>query len=375
MSVSVYAPGISVDVFNVLPSTGLGTITQYPLPASTGSVFGVNYYGFAFRSNGSSKQADMCYCPLTDRIYTQGGDVLGSATDGTWSFKTDFSDIRLEVGHPIFPTLPAPHALQDDFGYAWVPSKNQLLLWPGSYFAYENPGAPILNYTGGAWWYDPVAKTYTQDTGYFKNLPYNGVSPGITGTTTGCLFGGVYDAQTNAAFWFNDQAFLVKSLNVSTMTLRPDKNIPLIPPPPGHPTFKGVYFMRTRPVLIGRIIYVMGYWTDGTTAKLPGFWSWNIDTSTWSSLPPAPVVMATDLEMVLNTSKGKVVWIKIDGPDGVVKGIYVFDPATNAWAQDTITIPPSFMGNVSCSLSDGRIAFSGGVFGPQQTMFNFYQLN
>ena len=245
MSVSVYAPGVSVDVFNVLPTPGTGKITQFPLPPRpTGKTW-------PFVNPGSSKQCDGAYCPTNNRIYFQGGDTVGSATDGTYSVDaTNPVDWRTDVGFPVYPTLPAPHALQDDFGIAWVASQNQFILIPGVYLSYAVAGSVINNYTGGAWWFNPNTNAYTQDTRYFVNQPYNGVSPGVSGTWTGCPYGGVFDPQTGAWFWFNDQSLTVASLDIMSMTRRPDGRIPPIPPPAAHPTYKGVYFTLPRPVLV-----------------------------------------------------------------------------------------------------------------------------
>ncbi len=68
------------------------------------------------------------------------------------------------------------------------------------------------------------------------------------------------------------------------------------------------------------------------------------------------------------------VWPADNGRDGEVSGIYVYDPATNAWAIDT-QVPSygNFIGNSGTSLHDARVAFAGANFGRQQTHIWFYQ--
>jgi Uncharacterized protein conserved in bacteria len=64
----------------------------------------------------------------------------------------------------------------------------------------------------------------------------------------------------------------------------------------------------------------------------------------------------------------------MSGPDGELHGIYVYDPATNVWSVDR-QVPSygNFIGNAVTSLPDGRVAFSGGVFGRHQTHMWFYE--
>jgi len=357
-------------------STTLGKITSFPLPARSGTTFGVNYYGLPFVSNGSSKQSDMAYCPLDNRLYTQGGDSLHSATDGTWSMSLADGTWRFDVGAPVYPTLPAPHALQDDFGYAWVPSRNKLLLWPGSYFAYEAPGTPILNYTGGVWWYDPVTKTYTQDTRLFPNVPYNGVAPGITAGTTGSVFGGIYDEVKDQILEFGDSsgAFVVRSWSMATMTRLPD-----IPFKMTVPSGYAAYFSRGKQVKVGRLVYIIGYRTNGNvSSQTPLMLRWDLDNLVMQELAPPPVdgTLIRDIEIRFGTSNGKIVWPFTTGPDGEVHGIHVYDPATNGWSVDS-QVPSygNFIGNSLTSLPDGRVVWSGGVFGRQQTHIWFYTAN
>ena len=64
------------------------------------------------------------------------------------------------------------------------------------------------------------------------------------------------------------------------------------------------------------------------------------------------------------------------GPEGeFAQGIHIYDPATNTWVVDR-AVPPygNFIGNAITSLPDGRVVFSGGVFGRQQTHIWFYEV-
>jgi hypothetical protein len=370
-----------------------GSIAQTALPASSGSVYGVNYYGFPFTSNGGSKQSDIF--TNGQRIYAQGGDTIHSATDGTWSCDMNGGDWQLEVGQPAYPSLPAPHALQDDFGRAWVASKNKFLLWPGGFFAYDPPGTPILNYTGGCWWFDPATRTYEQDTTLFPNQPYNGVSPGITAPSCGCPYGGFYDPATEQFGILADSqgAFGCQMWDSKTMTKLPFipftlttrvgtrmlENIPQERARELLRTRAGTvaYYTRTQYAVLDGYVYVMGQTTTDGSTFAPGFWRYNIATHQMQTLAAAndaqgnPVKLVKDLSTQINPSNGKVVWLKVDGPDGIVRMVLVYTPSTNSWAQDVQTFPASWIGSVSCPLPDGRIAFCGAQSGQKQ--FNFYR--
>lgn len=347
----------------------VGRITQYPLPARSGTVYGVSGYGLPFVNNGGSKHSDMAYCPLNNRIYAQGGDTIHSATDGTWSVDaTTLDDWRFDVGKPVYPTLPAPHALQDDFGFVWIESRQRFLLWPGSYFPYEPADAPIRNYSRGMWWFDPVTSTYEQELGLF----------GTYGESSGCIYGGAYDEVNDNIVVLRDSSggYACRRWNVSALVRLPDIRYP-VPVPASNAAAKGSYFTRTKYAKLDRYVYVLGYATDGTSLKIPRFWRYNLDANVLQELIAPPVAGANivDIQVQLNVSNGKIVWLNVTGPDGDIKGIYVFDPATNSWAKDSQPLPAdgSFMGNVTCSLPDGRIALAGGSFGRQQTRFNFYE--
>lgn len=110
----------------------------FPLPTSTGGVVGSNYYGFPFTANGSSKQSCMCYCPMNGRLYAGNGDTSSSAVDIMTSMDFLTGGWQVESTRPVYPTSPAPHALQDGYGFAWMPSRNKFILWPGSYSAYTS---------------------------------------------------------------------------------------------------------------------------------------------------------------------------------------------------------------------------------------------
>ena len=103
---------------------------------------------------------------------------------------------------------------------------------------------------------------------------------------------------------------------------------------------------------------------------------WSLDdlTMTEVAAPPVNGPDIRDLEVRPAASNGKVVWPFTNGPDGEVYCIHVYDPATNAWATDS-QVPNygNFIGNSICSLPSGRIAFSGGVFGRQQTHMWFIE--
>ncbi len=135
---------------NVPPYTG--KITSFALPAVSAA---------PFNSLKGSKHTNMA--SDGKRIYVSGGDWVTSATDGTWSMSLADGTWRQDVGAPVYPTLPAPHALQDGAGFEWVASRGKFLLWPGSYFAYDPAGSPILEYAKEMWWFDPVTNTYQQE--------------------------------------------------------------------------------------------------------------------------------------------------------------------------------------------------------------------
>jgi len=61
---------------------------------------------------------------------------------------------------------------------------------------------------------------------------------------------------------------------------------------------------------------------------------------------------------------GKIGWPFTNCSDGVIHGIYIYDPATNGRAVDN-QVPASgnFIGNSVTSLSDGRVAWSGSAYG------------
>jgi hypothetical protein len=290
-----------------------------------------------------------------------------SLVDGSW---------RLDVGLPVYPTLPAPHSLQDDFGFAWMPKRQQFVLWPGSYFAYDNGNNPpnpavypLLNYSRGLWFFDPITNKYTQYTQLFPDY-----LKGNTGT--GSPFGGIYDDVNDQIVEFGDSArgFSVRRWDLTNMVRLPD--IPF-----GVTVQHGyaAYFTRGMHVKIGRSVYIIGYRTNGnTSSQTPLMLRWNLDSQVMQELaaPPVDGTLIRDLEIRIGTSNGKVVWPFTNSPDGEIHGIFVYDPATGAWAVDyQVPAYGNFIGNVVTSLPDGRVAWSGGVFGRQQTHIWFYQAN
>jgi hypothetical protein len=328
---------------------------------------------------GGSKHTNMAYAPSTRRLYVHGGDWLHSATDGTWSMSLADGSWRRDVGEPVYPTLPAPHALQDGAGFEWVPSRNKLLVWPGSYFAYGCQYAftdarclsetPKYNYARGMWWFDPLTNTYEQDLRFFATL----------GTNTGNLFGGAFDDVNDHIVVFGDSGsspnLAVRRWDVNSGALLPDIRV-TIAPPAGNPAAKGHYFTRGKYAKLGRHVYVIGYSTDGAGANVPRMWRWHLDNLIWEEVAAPPIAGPMDVKEIRpGVSKGKIVFPYTTGPDGeFAQGIHIYDPATNAWVVDR-AVPPygNFIGNAIASLPDGRVVFSGGNFGRQQTHIWFYE--
>jgi len=293
------------------------------------------------------------------RLYVSGGDWQHSATDGTWSYSLEDASCRQDVPSPIYPTLPAPHALQDNAGFAWVAEKQKFLLWPGSYYPYEADGTPILEYAKGMWWLDPATNTYEQDLRLF----------GKRFDTTGCPFGGVYDNGLIIAFVDSSGGMAVRRWDVVARVKLPD--LPLTLSVPAH---WAAYFMRTQYQKIGRWVYVLGYRTDGNvSSQQPLLFRWHLDTHTTEELAPPPVdgPSMRDLEIRTAQSDGKLVWPVVFGPDGEIHGIAVYD---GGWTIDAqVPAYGNFICNAVCSLPDGRVAMCGGEFGRQQTHLWLYR--
>jgi hypothetical protein len=279
--------------------------------------------------------------------------------DGKW---------RQDVGKPEHPKLPAPHALQDGAGFEWVAARKQFLIWPGSYFAYEPKGAPILNYARGMWWFDPATNKYQQELGLF----------GTYGQSSGCVHGGIYDE-------VNDQIVVLidssgepgaRRWSVAKLKALPDVKFE-ITAPAANARAVASYFTHSKYAKIGRHVYVVGYATDGNeNVKIPRLWRWHLDKLTFEELAPPPVngTKLSDLEIRLAASHGKLVWPLTFGPEGDIHGIYVYDPATNVWALDQqVPDEGNFIGNSICSLPDGRVVICGGAFAKQQTHIWFYE--
>jgi len=196
----------------------------------------------------------------------------------------------------------------------------------------------------------------------------------VAGSSTGCLFGGVYDEVNDHIVAFRDDSggLACRRWDVAALNALPALPFTLTKKP-GH----AAYFMRSMPVKIGRHVYVIGYQTDGTSAsKTPLFLRWHLDQHTMEQLPPPPVdgTKIQDLEVRLGTSHGRLVWPFMTGPEGDLQGIHIYEPISATWWNDT-QVPGygNFIGNAVTSLSDGRVVWSGGVFGKQQTHIWFYE--
>ena len=368
------ATGVGTAVWAFHCDGGYGSINSFPLPTSSGGVFGVNYFGFPYRTNGSSKHTNMAYCPLNNRIYVSGGDTNTSAADGTWSMSMVDGSWRLDVGKPNYPTLAAPHAYQDGCLFTWMPSRNKFLFGFGGVFGYEPDGDPLYNYSNGYWMFDPITNTWEQRVNKFWSNPT--LDNAVNGT--GNEYGGVYDEITDTVYVLGEGvtvALGAKRYNIATEVQ--DSTIPFTIPSSGIPGYSQAVFGRTRQCQLGRYIYAVGYYSNGIN-KVPGFWRWGIDDHTFVRLadPPAFTTTIDDKELVLVKSHGKICHPRRNGPEGnMPDGMLIYDPATNVWTQDTkAPAYGNYIANSVCEIPDGRIAMAGGVFGLQQTHFWFYEV-
>jgi hypothetical protein len=258
------------------------------------------------------------------------------------------------------------------------------MLIPGVFSAYD-PGQPNCNYCGGIFFYNPVTKTYRQDTTLFKNQPTPNptpppatLSPGKTSDWTGCVFGGQYDDVNDNVVVLGDSSgggFRVLSWHMGTMTRNPD--IPFTVTGPNG--LRAAYFTGCRHVKLGRKVYVLGYWTDGTVAsQMPLLFAWDLDAKTIQNLAPPPISGPTIqkvyyLRAAAAATKIVMPWTP-NGPDGVVQGIYVYDPAANSWTVDNQKPATGyFAGNSIVELPNNRVGFAGSVFAGQQTNYWMYQ--
>lgn len=282
-----------------------------------------------------------------------------SLVDGTW---------RNDFGKPVYPGTPAPHALQDGLGLDFD-ADGTLYAWPGLYYPYVDDNGesipvidpakyPITAWSLGYWRYK---KEWTQDTRLFMT-PYSGAG----NESGGALVDGV--AHT---FADSQTALAVHRYDLRNGVKLPD--LPLVLP--SDPTMPGRVFHNSKVAIIGRKIYVLGYRWDGADASAPLFFVYDLDTQRATELAkPDVATMPPDRETRLAVSHGKVVWIRTSGPDGEIDGIWIYDPATDAWSVDRqVPIYGAFLCNSLVSLPDGRVGFSGGVFNRQQTHFWFYE--
>lgn len=317
-----------------------------------------------YSANGSSKHTNMA--SDGKRLYVSGGDWTYSATDGTWSAAlTDLSTWRQDVGEPNAKTLlpVAPHAYQDGAGFEWFEARKRFLFWPGSVLPYEPVGAPIRDYSRGAWWFDPAAPKYEQDTRLF----------GVEGSGTGCLHGGVLDTVRNEIVALGDDASTPAVRRWSLATGK-ESSVPITVP--GRTKGRACYFRRGKYARLGRKLYAIGIETDGENLRIAMMIEVDLDTNAVRrcAAPPMGSGKLDDKEMRLVVSHGKVVWPRTYGPEGDIDGIAVYDPKADAWSVDT-QVPKvgAFICNAVCSLPDGRAVLAGGVFGKQQTHIWLYE--
>jgi hypothetical protein len=355
MGVTLYVPpGTTVHYGGMpRPTPGIGTLIGVPLP-HLGKLA-------PFSADGYSKHTNMA--SDGQRVYVSGGDWEHSATDGTWSAPVgDLSAWRQDLGVPVYPTLPAPHALQDGAGFVWVEDAQRFLLWPGSYFAYEAVDAPIRNYSRGMWWFDPATNTYEQDLRLF----------GAAGSTTGCPYGGVLDDSTMTIIAFGDG--IVARWDVQTGRRLSDVPVRLV----RDPAAPAAYYRRTQPVRIGRSVYALGVRTDGASVRKPLMIRYDLDAQAVTECAPAPVGPrgpTPDIETRCAVSSGKLVWPRVYGPEGDIEGIAVYDPETDSWAVDEqMPSDGNYIANSLCSLPDGRVVMCGGVFGKRPTHLWTYEV-
>ena len=108
-------------------------------------------------------------------------------------------------------------------GFVWMPARNQFVFWPGSYFAYEPAGSPILNYAKGTWFFNPATNTWTQQLGLF----------GSAGARSGSVHGGVYDEVNDHLVVLLDNSSggpAVRRWSLSTMAQLPNLPITIATP-------------------------------------------------------------------------------------------------------------------------------------------------
>lgn len=374
-----------MNIYDLAPEpTGRGTLTGIPLPAASGSTYGVNYAFFPYLSNGNSKHTNMAYCPLDGRVYVTGGDTMGSSSvEGCWSTDPNSldGDWRLETGQGSWPDVPVPYDAQDNMGWAWDDASNRggtgrgkFILWPGSYYTYLAADDPRRAWIYGWWTFDPVTKVWTQYTGLWGTYTSN----------TGNVFGGAYNPD-------DDTVYVVGTASAGRTTARwrlsDQTQLPTLTWANSSTWLGGAtptaFYVRSMHVLHNGNIYVLGTLTDGTSAGTTvQMCRYNIATNTASlmSAPPVPAgfyFTGSTLEARMTLSGDKIVWPAHKGPEGdLPHGILIYDINQDYWVRDE-QVPEygNYIGNAvmhGC-LPDGTVCFSGGVFGLQQTHFWKYK--
>jgi hypothetical protein len=348
-----------------------GKLTAFPLPVWRGSIDGPRP---PFCRPGPGGGATGCkqvnIASDGEFMVASGGDWVTSATDGTWQCAVaDPSKWEQIVGPPHYPDRPAPHALQDNGGFAYVPRVGQFMLWPGSYFKYGT--TPEDAYAEGFWWLDRAARKFTQDVRLWGTY--------LSGA--GATKGGNYIDDQRTVYVMRDDSGArgVLRWDMQTFAQLPLLPLPLKRPPNTGTGAYGLYFNGCRPCFLDRWLYTLGVMADGSKRLAMIFFRFNVDTHEVQQLTPPKVELGlvNFVAMFLCASHGKVVWVVGAGEMGDIAGIALYDPAIDQWYWDA-QVPDlggggNYIANAFCEVGDGRIAMAGGVFNKQQTHLIFYE--
>lgn len=371
----------SVWAFYPTPRQSVLTWTGFPVPTSSGSTYGVNYVGFPFVTNAGSKNINLGYCPLNNRVYASGGDCGSDSPDsntpGIWSMSLTDGTWRLDSGYRASGgnwIYPQPNGFQDGSMLEWSERHQRMLfgLSPGE--SYVNPGDGLAwQYAQGFWLFNPALypnpDAWTQD---MTLAPSNWQTVDTQGPSLGGDYGGVYDEESDTVYLPNASATGLVRLHVGTMT-RP-ANLAISVPSGGL----GKSFNRSKPTLLGRFLYQLGTFSDGTPSGRVGkMIKCNIDTgaTTVYNIPSVTTLPAT-VNLRLENCSGKIVWLNIDSVGtGNVLDFYLFDPVTETWTAETSRpTGGTFTPNASCSLPNGQgVVFTGGGFGNRPTHVWIYR--